>query len=162
MQEIRNDVFWEKLREVVLIFRPREVLEIGGGTGEGSTTAFLGLTARVLSIEADPVRCRQLARVIACAICATSTGRMGLLPLEKVREFYNRQKTKLNDHAWDTVKQWHVEAFNLFENVPNNGITLAMELCGTRPDMILLDGSPFTAKQSCQRSSILESLRWMM
>lgn len=131
------------MRKTVLAVQPRGILEVGGGTGEGSTTALIGHGCPVWSIEPDAGRYAQLARRleghgVAIHDCATA----GIMQPTEVEIFYHNTRTNLNQYPLATVLGWLEESQRQMRELPCRGIETAKRL--GQPDMVLLDGSPFS------------------
>ena len=135
------------------------VLEIGAGSGAGSTTAFVGgmlenmnADKRFFTIEVSKQRAamvekrfNQIDFITVINGCATGLG--GYLSDLEITEFYETKKTALNNHPLETVLQWKA---NEIEYIVENGIqsNVIAPMFNTHNissiDVVLFDGSEFT------------------
>lgn len=157
--EIVNDEFADAMRKIVTDNSIVNVLEIGAGSGDGSTASLVdGLLENknknklLCSIEisahrADKVRNKymQFDFVRVYNGCSVMTNEYFDEPY--VREFYNRTKTALNNHSIETVLQWRKNEIEYVEsrNCPVDLIeTIKQENKIKIFDFVLIDGSEFT------------------
>ena len=123
---------------------PCTILEIGGGTGDGSTTAFfdaIALGSKVYSIEGRYERFLELQKKPVEAIFGCSVSYHDYLSKSDVKKFYNSQATKLNKDPLKTVLGWRKEELSVVKKLPQN---VARDI---HAEFVFIDGSPFTGEK---------------
>src|SRR5258708_9334125 len=101
MQEIFRDEFWEQLNFWSKKLSPCTILEIGGGTGDGSTTAFFDAIesgSKVYSVEARQERFQELRKKPVEALYGCSVASEDYMTKAEVKKFYKSVATKLNEN----------------------------------------------------------------
>ncbi len=144
MQEIYRDEFWEQLNFWAKKISPCTILEIGGGTGDGSTTAFfdaINSGSKIYSIEARIERYEELKKKPVEALYGCSVSSDDYLTKNEVKNFYNSQPTMLNHNPLKVVLGWRKEELEVIQNIPQN---LAKDI---HADFVFIDGSPFTGQK---------------
>lgn len=143
MQEItKNDVFGlalEKYSNGLGIG-----VEIGGGTGDGSTQCIK--TKELFSFEIHPDRIARHqfnldSRQNGVAIHALSSNPKNWMSENDVIEFYYNTTTNLNQYSLEKVLSWHKEDFGIASKYPQGTIYFK-----DRIDFLLLDGGAFSGK----------------
>ena len=119
-------------------------VEIGGGTGDGSTQCFK--TKELFSLEVHPDRIGRHkhnldSRQGGLAINALSSHPMKWMGEDEVIEFYHNTNTNLNAHAIETIMGWHKEEFYVASKYVFGNIILKDKI-----DFLLLDGGVFSGK----------------
>ena len=85
-------------------------VEIGGGTGDGSTQCFK--TKELFSLEVHPDRIGRHqfnmdSRQGGLAIHQLSSDPMKWMSVDQVTDFYYNTKTKLNQYSLEEIIEWH-------------------------------------------------------
>jgi hypothetical protein len=154
LPEILNDEFHMNLQLVVRELEVDTILEIGSGSGNGSTTALVNrdLKKPVFCTEPDIDRFIELKDkyldcpfVYAYRVCAVPLSKW--LTKNQVIEFYGSIPTNLNNYHIDTVLSWYNQSVNHANDtsIHQDGINLIktnhkIDTFG----LVLLDGSPFS------------------
>jgi hypothetical protein len=157
--EIRGDELYAALSAIAAKPEVRTILEIGASSGEGSTEALIAGARRnpsrpvIHSIEVSPPRFRALARrhrdvsfLHAHNVSSVSLERFATE--ERVRGFYDAVDSPLRSVPLDVVLGWLRADL---EMVRKNGLsqdgirTIKTQAGGDTFDMVLIDGSEFTA-----------------
>lgn len=148
MQEIYNDDFWLALHDTCL--DAKIILEIGGGTGDGSTTAYQDAAkngAVVYSVEARADRFALLSqKPWVKALHGSSVDASGYMSEEDVIKFWKEVPTSFSAYPLDFVKHIRNEELTLLQSIPNNVID------GLNADYVLIDGSPFTGQAELRKT----------
>lgn len=120
-------------------------VEIGGGTGDGSTQCIQ--TKELFSFEIHPDRIgrHQMnldSRQNGIAIHELSSSSHKWMSRNDVVEFYNNTKTNLNQYPIETILGWHKEDF-LTASKYMGGKTWSFY---NKIDFLLLDGGAFSGR----------------
>jgi len=149
--EIKNDELYERIIQTIYMF-PSEintVLEVGASSGDGSTEALtIGMSnladKTLYTIEVNPLRYTNLVNRYngldwVKPINGSSVPVEEYMSKDSVELFYKLTTTQLNEYSLDNVLSWYQDELS---SIDEWGIqTGVME--GIKPDMALLDGSPF-------------------
>ena len=144
MQEIYKDEFWEQLNFWSKKFSPCTILEIGGGTGDGSTAAFFDAVqsgSKVYSIEARNERYQELKKKTVEALYGCSVSPEDYMSKKEVKDFYRNIPTTLNKNSLKVVLGWRKEELTVLRNIPHN---MAKDISA---EFVFIDGSPFTGEK---------------
>jgi hypothetical protein len=119
-------------------------VEIGGGTGDGSTQCIK--TRELFSFEVHPDRIGRhdqnlRSRQGGLAIRDISSNPMKWMSEDEVIDFYNNTNTNLNAHPIETILGWHKEEFFIASKYPYGRMTLKDKI-----DFLLLDGGVFSGR----------------
>lgn len=159
MQEVTiNDPFGQALEKYSKGLRVG--LEIGGGTGDGSTQCIK--TNNLFSIEINPDRIGRHRMNLEARGGVSVQGSAvikGLWMNElDVEEFYNTKKTKLNQYPLAQVMSWHKECVELAKQYTTNAIEDIHFDYDVEFNFVLIDGSPFSgeAELRCVRPFLAE------
>jgi len=135
-------------------------LEIGGGTGDGSTQCIR--TKKLFSIENHPDRIGRHSMNLSArggvAINGTATlSKLWMNQLD-VAEFYGTNKTNLNQYPLDQVLGWYHECVESAEPYSTNAIEDIHFEHNVDFNFVLIDGSPFSgeAELRCVRPFLAE------
>ena len=135
-------------------------LEIGGGTGDGSTQCIR--TKRLFSIENHPDRIGRHSMNLSArggvSICGSAVTRELWMNKMDVLEFYTNQKTNLNQYSLEVVNGWYSECFNTAQRFQTNAIEDIHFDHNVDFNFVLIDGSPFSgeAELRCVRPFLAE------
>jgi len=159
MQEITiNDPFGQALAKYS---EGLEVgLEIGGGTGDGSTQCIR--TKRLFSIENHPDRIGRHSMNLSArgGVSVKGTATLPKLWMNQldVAEFYGTNKTNLNQYPLDQVIGWYHECVESAEPYSTNAIEDIHFDHNVDFNFVLIDGSPFSgeAELRCVRPFLAE------
>lgn len=163
--EIHDDELANEITKLVKMLRPATMLEIGSSSGEGSTQAFIrGMqergadTGMLYCIEASRPRFERLKKNVAHMGDAvkpyhvTSVRDDEAMSDGEVRRFFGLLtglvKLPVLDIGEDRIISWHEDELNNVAEMdtPRDGIRQIMaENDIDIFDMVLIDGSPFTA-----------------
>ena len=161
--EIYNDELFYKIIELVADRSPFHVLEIGSGAGGGSTQAFLKGAQQARSpvniycIEGRKDRYEKL-KELEMIYRSVYTYNVASVPVEHymkdgdIKVFYDMHPRMKNLHQYELlqIKSWKQEelAYITATHIPQNGIEIIKAEHNIQNfDMVLVDGSPFTAKE---------------
>lgn len=119
-------------------------VEIGGGTGDGSTQCFK--TKELFSFEIHPDRIGRHqfnldSRQGGLAIHALSSHPMKWMSEDEVTDFYYNTSTKLNQYSLEEIIGWHKEDFRTAAQYSYGQHNLNAKI-----DFLLLDGGAFSGK----------------
>jgi hypothetical protein len=119
-------------------------VEIGGGTGDGSTQCIK--TRELFSFEIHPDRIGRHkynldSRQGGLAVNWLSSNPMMWMSLEAVEDFYRTTQTKLNQYPLDQIIEWHREDFRVAAKYTWGHPTIKDEA-----DFLLLDGGAFSGR----------------
>lgn len=135
-------------------------LEIGGGTGDGSTQCIQ--TKRLFSIENHPDRIGRHSMNLSArggvSINGTATlSRLWMNQLD-IAEFYGTNKTTLNQYPLDQVLGWYHECIEFAQPYSTNAIEDIHFEHNVDFNFVLIDGSPFSgeAELRCVRPFLAE------
>jgi len=159
MQEITiNDSFGQALQKYS---EGLDVgLEIGGGTGDGSTQCIR--TKKLFSIENHPDHIGRHAMNLSArggvAINGTATISSLWLNKKDIEEFYQNTKTKLNQYPLEQVLGWHnvcLETAYQYKTSALEDVHLDHQVDF---NFVLIDGSPFSGESElrCVRPFLAE------
>lgn len=165
---VKGDPLYETIVKLVKEKSPRIILEIGSASGLGSTQAFIeGVENRndckMFCIEADPERYKELVKNcsgygwIKC-INASSVPVSFYMTRDEIDSFMKTRGYRYNIirfHNLKTVHSWRDNEIKTIEgnNVCQAGISdVYSELGLIDIDMVLIDGSPFTAMAELDRA----------
>ena len=144
MQEIYRDLFWEQLNFWAKKISPSTILEIGGGTGDGSTTAFFDAISngsKVYSLEARLERYEELKKKPVEALYGCSVSSEDYMTKSEVKDFYKTIQTTLNKNPLKVILGWRKEELQMLKNLPQNVIK------DIQAEFVFIDGSPFTGEK---------------
>jgi hypothetical protein len=135
-------------------------LEIGGGTGDGSTQCIR--TKRLFSIENHPDRIGRHSMNLSArgGVSIKGTATLAKLWMNQldVAEFYGTNKTNLNQYPLDQVLGWYHECVESAEPYSTNAIEDIHFDHNVDFNFVLIDGSPFSgeAELRCVRPFLAE------
>ena len=116
-------------------------VEIGGGTGDGSTQCIR--TRELFSLEIHPGRIGRRkynldSRQGGIAVNWLSSNPMLWMSVKDVEDFYRTTQTKLNQYPLKQIVEWHKEEFRVAAQYTWGHLSLKDEI-----DFLLLDGGVF-------------------
>lgn len=159
MQEVTiNDPFGQALAKYSKGLR--NGLEIGGGTGDGSTQCIQ--TDKLFSIEINPERIGRhrmnLDAKGGVSVQGSAVVRGLWMNKFDILEFYTNRKTNLNQYSSETVLGWYSECLDLAKPYETNAIEDIHFDHNVDFDFVLIDGSPFSgeAELRCVRPFLAE------
>jgi len=135
-------------------------LEIGGGTGDGSTQCIR--TKRLFSIENHPDRIGRHSMNLSArgGVSVNGTATLPKLWMNQldVAEFYGTNKTTLNQYPLDQVLGWYHECIEFAQPYSTNAIEDIHFEHNVDFNFVLIDGSPFSgeAELRCVRPFLAE------
>jgi hypothetical protein len=135
-------------------------LEIGGGTGDGSTQCIR--TKRLFSIENHPDRIGRHSMNLSArgGVSVKGTATLPKLWMNQldIAEFYGTNKTALNQYPLDQVLGWYHECIESAEPYSTNAIEDIHIEHKVDFNFVLIDGSPFSgeAELRCVRPFLAE------
>jgi hypothetical protein len=135
-------------------------LEIGGGTGDGSTQCIR--TKRLFSIENHPDRIGRHSMNLSArgGVSVNGTATLPKLWMNQldVAEFYGTNKTTLNQYPLDQVLGWYHECIEFAQPYSTNAIEDIHFEHKVDFNFVLIDGSPFSgeAELRCVRPFLAE------
>lgn len=135
-------------------------LEIGGGTGDGSTQCIR--TKRLFSIENHPDRVgrHRMNLELKGGVSIQGTAVIPSLWMNKkdVEEFYRTTKTNLNQYPVEQVLGWHDECLETAKPYQTSSIEDINIEHNVNFNFVLIDGSPFSgeAELRCIRPFLAE------
>jgi hypothetical protein len=135
-------------------------LEIGGGTGDGSTQCIR--TKRLFSIENHPDRIGRHSMNLSArgGVSVKGTATLPKLWMNQldVAEFYATNKTTLNQYPLDQVLGWYYECIEFAQPYSTNAIEDIHFEHKVDFNFVLIDGSPFSgeAELRCVRPFLAE------
>jgi len=147
MQEVTiNDSFGQALAKYS---KGKKIgLEIGGGTGDGSTQCIF--TEKLFSIEINPDRIGRhrmnLEAKGGVSIYGSAVTRDLWMDKLDILGFYTNKKTNLNQYSLDVVNGWYSECFDMAKEFKTNAIEDIHFDHNVDFDFVLIDGSPFSGK----------------
>ena len=152
MQEVTiNDSFGEALAKYTKGLGIG--LEIGGGTGDGSTQCIL--TDKLFSIEnhSDRIGRHRMNLEAKGGVSVQGTAVVHDLWMNKqdVAEFYRTTKTNLNQYSLQMVLGWHDECVETAKSYQTNSIEDINFKYNVNFDFVLIDGSPFSGEAELRR-----------
>lgn len=157
--DIINDGLFSLLKEYAKKPDVKTILEIGTGSGDGSTTAFIegmkmnpNADKRFMTIDVSIQRSKRAHEKFAkndfavfyygCAVDLS-----GYESDERIVEFYNASETALNRHPCAEILKWKQNELNYISenNVPLNVVESIRKIHQIEHfDFVLIDGSEFT------------------
>ena len=147
MQEVTiNDPFGQALAKYS---KGKKIgLEIGGGTGDGSTQCIF--TEKLFSIEINQDRIGRhrmnLEAKGGVSIHGSAVIRDLWMDKLDILGFYTNKKTNLNQYSLDVVNGWYSECFDMAKEFKTNAIEDIHFDHNVDFDFVLIDGSPFSGK----------------
>ena len=147
MQEVTiNDPFGQALAKYS---KGKKIgLEIGGGTGDGSTQCIF--TEKLFSIEINPDRIGRhrmnLEAKGGVSIYGSAVTRDLWMDKLDILGFYTNKKTNLNQYSLDVVNGWYSECFDMAKEFKTNAIEDIHFDHNVDFNFVLIDGSPFSGK----------------
>jgi hypothetical protein len=135
-------------------------LEIGGGTGDGSTQCIR--TKRLFSIENHPDRIGRHSMNLSAkgGVSVNGTATLPKLWMNQldIAEFYGTNKTSLNQYPLDQVLGWYHECIESAQPYSTNAIEDIHIEHKVNFNFVLIDGSPFSgeAELRCVRPFLAE------
>ena len=135
-------------------------LEIGGGTGDGSTQCIR--TKLLFSIENHPDRIGRHSMNLSAkgGVSINGTATLPKLWMNQldIAEFYGTNKTALNQYPLDQVLGWYHECIESAEPYSTNAIEDIHIEHKVDFNFVLIDGSPFSgeAELRCVRPFLAE------
>jgi len=135
-------------------------LEIGGGTGDGSTQCIR--TKRLFSIENHPDRIGRHSMNLSArgGVSIKGTATLSKLWMNQldIAEFYGTNKTTLNQYPLDQVLGWYHECIEFAQAYSTNAIEDIHFEHNVDFNFVLIDGSPFSgeAELRCVRPFLSE------
>ena len=135
-------------------------LEIGGGTGDGSTQCIR--TKMLFSIENHPDRIGRHSMNLSArgGVSVNGTATLPKLWMNQldIAEFYGTNKTALNQYPLDQVLGWYHECIESAEPYSTNAIEDIHIEHKVDFNFVLIDGSPFSgeAELRCVRPFLAE------
>ena len=135
-------------------------LEIGGGTGDGSTQCIR--TKKLFSIENHPDRIGRHSMNLSArgGVAINGTATLSKLWMNKndIEEFYRTIKTNLNQYPLETVLGWHNVCLETAYPYSTNAIEDIHFEHNVDFNFVLIDGSPFSgeAELRCVRPFLAE------
>ena len=123
-------------------------LEIGGGTGDGSTQCIK--TKKLFSIENHPDRIGRHSMNLSArggvAINGTATLPSLWLNKKDIEEFYQTTKTNLNQYPLEQVFGWHNVCLETAYQYKTSAIEDVHFEYSVDLNFVLIDGSPFSGE----------------
>ena len=135
-------------------------LEIGGGTGDGSTQCIR--TKRLFSIENHPDRIGRHSMNLSArgGVSVNGTATLPKLWMNQldIAEFYGTNKTTINQYPLDQVLGWYHECIEFAQPYSTNAIEDIHFEHNVDFNFVLIDGSPFSgeAELRCVRPFLAE------
>jgi len=135
-------------------------LEIGGGTGDGSTQCIR--TKKLFSIENHPDRIGRHAMNLSArgGVAINGTATLSSLWMNKkdIEEFYQTTKTNLNQYPLEQVLGWHDEHTENSNKYSTSAIEDVHFDHEVDFNFVLIDGSPFSGESElrCVRPFLAE------
>jgi len=135
-------------------------LEIGGGTGDGSTQCIK--TKKLFSIENHPDRIGRHSMNLSArgGVSINGTATISSLWLNKkdIEEFYQTTKTNLNQYPLEQVLGWHNVCLETAYQYKTSAIEDVHFEHSVDFNFVLIDGSPFSGESElrCVRPFLAE------
>ena len=127
-------------------------LEIGGGTGDGSTQCIR--TKRLFSIENHPDRIGRHSMNLSArggvAINGTATLSKFWMNKKDIEEFYRTTKTNLNQYPLETILGWHNVCVETAYPYSTNAIEDIHIKDWANFNFVLIDGCEFSGESELQ------------
>lgn len=162
--EINDDELADEITKLVKIFKPKVILEIGSSSGEGSTQAFIrGISSIpeqpcvLYCIEASDVRYKNLVKNVmqykfVKSYFTTSVKDEESMSVQEIKHFFGLLTGLIDlevlEIGEERVIKWLEDEQQNIDNMqtPRDGIRrIKKENEIDVFDMVLIDGSPFTA-----------------
>ncbi|MGB7712280.1 MAG: FkbM family methyltransferase [Microcoleus sp.] len=158
--EIKHDEFYDAIKQIAREAEIKTILEIGSSSGEGSTEAFVtGIREnphhpQLFCMEISQGRFTELQNRYADDLFVkcynvSSVGMNKFAQEQEVINFYNSQKTALNQYPLERVLDWLRQDLQYLQNsgVYQGGIKkIKAENQIVFFDVVLIDGSEFTGE----------------
>jgi predicted O-methyltransferase YrrM len=130
-------------------------LEIGGGTGDGSTQCIF--TKTLYSIENDPSKIPQHqknmdSRQGGFAVHGNSTEPERWMSEQEIVVFYKTIPTNLNKYSLDEIFGWVKQSIPYIGKYSGSAIRKIGEELGARFDFVLVDGHEFSGEADLKES----------
>lgn len=119
-------------------------VEIGGGTGDGSTQCIRTMELFSFEIHSDRIGRHKYnldARQGGLAINELSSNPMMWMSISQVEDFYKTTTTKLNQYPLNQIIEWHKDDFRMAAKYQWGHLTLKDQI-----DFLLLDGGAFSGR----------------
>jgi hypothetical protein len=119
-------------------------VEIGGGTGDGSTQCIRTRELFSFEIHADRIGRHKYnldGRQGGLAINQLSSNPMMWMSIPQVEDFYKTTTTKLNQYPLNQIIEWHKDDFRMAAKYQWGHLTLKDQI-----DFLLLDGGAFSGR----------------
>ncbi len=158
--EVKGDAFYDAILRLSKNEKLSTILEIGSSSGAGSTEAFVNgvrenqYNPKLYCMEVSEARCAELKRryegegFVKCYNVSSVPLDKFALP-SQVADFYNNNKTGLNQFPLDQIYGWLEQDVDYVRasNAPSDGIRkIKRENQIEHFDMVLIDGSEFTGE----------------
>ena len=165
--EIYNDDFYHSLKVLTKQYDVKSILEIGASSGQGSTQCFLQSKTddcKLFSIEISKERFSILSNndyKNFYPYLGSSINSDEYMNDDEIKDFYNNNKTNINNYPLDTILSWKKEELDYItnNNIPTNIIQhIKLDNNIKYFDLVLIDGSPFTGNSElnyCLGSKII-------
>lgn len=169
MREIYNDNFSKEIYDIVF-HNPeiKNILEIGSGTGEGSTFSFVSAIKDSERQDISRLFCIELMKDNFDSIVNLYKDDKFVIPVNKpsvkiseslkkqeISDFYNNVKTNLNQYSLDRVLSWKEQEDSIVSEMglqEVSGIDEIKKMYKIKKfDFVLIDGSPFTGLSEFQK-----------
>ena len=156
--EIKNDELYERIITTIHMFSSeiKTVLEVGASSGDGSTEALItGMSTledkTLYTIEVNPIRFNSLCERYKTLdwvkpLNGSSVHVSEYMTEEDVKDFYNQIPSQLNEYPLESVLSWYYNELKSISewNIPTGIIDDVFNEGDPKPDLVLLDGSPFS------------------
>lgn len=157
--EIKDDSFYDLIKNLIREEKPDKILEIGSSSGEGSTQAFVegihetSSNAQLFCLEISKNRYSKLSEKYSkCKFVKcynySSVSPTRFLSKEDITLFYKNKKTNLNTYRLETVLSWLDQDIDYIKDndILEEGIhQIKAENRIMNFDLVLIDGSAFSA-----------------
>jgi hypothetical protein len=154
------NIWMEDIKEVVIKYKPKRIVEIGSADGSISTSAILA-GIRIADFTPDFLFCFEYKKELYESLkklevsdwfkplMSTSSKINDWMTLFDVNQFYKDYRVK-NTPPINSVFNWYLESVSYLINNPElheNGIReLIINKFGDSFDMVLIDGGPFSGE----------------
>lgn len=162
---------YQHIVDLVKTFNPETVLEIGSANGLGSTRAFIEgaeaciekgwLPPCMVCLEAVKERFDELATNVdshkwITPVWTSSVSMSKYMNDIDISDFFKNPDTEhMNVRRFGDaeVRKWRAAELHniLLNDIPQDGIDRAIQILGERPEMVLIDGSCFTADAELEK-----------
>lgn len=164
--EIKNDEFYSLIHKIASEENIETVLEIGSSAGEGSTEAFVAGLRRnpnkpkLFCIEISKVRFAQLQQRYThdCFVKCyniSSVSKESFPSKNEIIEFYNTNRTNLNNYPLDRVLGWLRQDIEYIDthSISKDGIDMIKQENNIDSfDVVLIDGSEFGGSRELNKT----------